>query len=107
MPLQYLTFTRLDIAYAVQQACLHMHDPREPHANMLKRILLYLKGTINHGLQLHRTPPTSLTAYTDTDWTGCPDTRRSTSGYSVFFGDNLVSWSSKHQTTVSCSSAEA
>jgi len=40
--LQYLTFTRLDIAYAVQQVCLHMHDPREPHLTALKRILRYV-----------------------------------------------------------------
>lgn len=65
--LQYLTFTRPDITYAIQQAYLHMHDPWEPHANMLKRILCYLKGTIDHGLQLHRTAPTTLTAYTDVD----------------------------------------
>src|SRR5438105_5886023 len=84
-----------------------MHDPREPHVNMLKRILRYLKGTMDHGLQLHRTSPTTLTAYTDADWAGCPDTQRSTSGYGVFLGDNLVSWSSKRQTTVSRSSAEA
>ncbi|CAM8975505.1 unnamed protein product [Rhodiola kirilowii] len=105
--LQYLTFTRPDITYAVQQACLHMHDPREPHANLLKRILRYLKGTIDHGLELHRTSPTSLIAYTDADWAGCPDTRKSTSGFCIFLGDNLVSWSSKRQQTVSRSSAEA
>jgi hypothetical protein len=105
--LQYLTFTRPDIAYAVQQVCLFMHDPREPHLALVKRILRYLKGTLDHGLQLHRSPVTSLVAYSDADWAGCPDTRRSTSGYGVFLGDNLVSWSSKRQHTVSRSSAEA
>ena len=105
--LQYITFTRSDIAYVVQKVCLHMHDPREPHSNMLKRILRYLKGTIDHGLQLHRTSLPTLTVYTDADWAGCPDTRRSTSGYAVFLGDNRVSWSSKRQTTVSRSTAEA
>ncbi|GJT81817.1 ribonuclease H-like domain-containing protein [Tanacetum coccineum] len=52
--LQYLTFTRPDISYAVQHICLYMHDPRDPHFNALKRILRYVCGTPNHGLQLHR-----------------------------------------------------
>jgi hypothetical protein len=105
--LQYLTFTRPDISYAVQQVCLHMHDPREPHYALIKRILRYLHGTLDHGLQLRRTDTSTLVAYSDADWAGCPDTRRSTSGYAVFLGDNLVSWSSKRQPTVSRSSAEA
>uniref|UniRef100_A0A8R7UV17 Reverse transcriptase Ty1/copia-type domain-containing protein n=1 Tax=Triticum urartu TaxID=4572 RepID=A0A8R7UV17_TRIUA len=105
--LQYLSFTRPDVAYAVQQVCLYMHDPQEPHLNAVKRILRYLRGTINHGLQIYRSSPASLTAYTDADWAGCPDTRKSTSGYGVFLGDNLVSWSSKRQQTVSRSSIEA
>jgi histone deacetylase 1/2 len=105
--LQYLTFTRPDIAYAVQQICLYMHDPREPHLSALKRVLRYLQGTLDLGLHLHRTSPADLTVYTDADWAGCPDTRKSTSGYAVFLGDNLISWSSKRQPTVSRSSAEA
>jgi hypothetical protein len=105
--LQYLTFTRPDIAYAVQQVCLFMHDPRMPHLALIKRILRYLRGTLDHGLLLHRTDPSALVVYTDADWAGCPDTRKSTSGYGVFLGDNLISWSSKRQQTVSRSSAEA
>nr|GEY62682.1 ribonuclease H-like domain-containing protein [Tanacetum cinerariifolium] len=72
--LQYLTFTRPDLSYAVQQLCLYMHDPQEPHLNAMKRF---------------------------------PATRRSTSGYCVFLGDNLLTWSSKRQDTLSCSSSEA
>ena len=105
--LQYLTFTRPDIAYAVQQVCLHMHDPREPHLAALKRILRYVRGTLHLGLLLRPSPATDLVVYTDADWAGCPDTRKSTSGYAVFLGDNLVSWSSKRQNTASRSSAEA
>ncbi|MBS2634215.1 hypothetical protein KFY46_26195, partial [Salmonella enterica subsp. enterica serovar 1,4,[5],12:i:-] len=44
--LQYLTFTRPDIAYAVQQICLHMHDPREAHLASLKRLQRYVRGTV-------------------------------------------------------------
>jgi hypothetical protein len=89
--LQYLTFTRPDIAFAVQQVCLFMHDPREPHLAALKRILRYLRGTLSLGLTMRRSSPIELVVYTDADWAGCPDTRRSTSGYAVFLGDNLVS----------------
>ena len=104
--LQYLTFTRLDIAYAVQQVCLHMHDPREPHLAALKRILRYVRGTLRLGLMLRPSTSTDLVVYTDADWAGCPDTRKSTLGYAVFLGGNLVSWS-KRRNTVSRSSAEA
>ncbi|GJZ45130.1 ribonuclease H-like domain-containing protein [Tanacetum coccineum] len=105
--LQYLTFTRPDISYAVQQVCLHMHDPREPHFSALKRILRYVRGTLDYGLQLFSSSTTDLVAYSDADWAGCPTTRRSTSGYCVFLGNNLLSWSSKRQPTLSRSSAEA
>jgi hypothetical protein len=105
--LQYLTFTRPDIAYAVQQIYLHMHDPRKPHLTAMKRILHYLQGTSDYGLLLRRSSSSDLIVYTDADWVGCPDTRRSMSGYAVFLGDNLVSWSAKRQTIVSRSNAEA
>jgi hypothetical protein len=105
--LQYLTLTRPDIAYAVHQVCLFMHAPTTSHFQLVKRILRYLKGTSHFGLQLFRTPAHELRAYSDAEWAGCPDTRKSTSGFCVFLGDNLISWSSKRQPTVSRSSAEA
>jgi hypothetical protein len=105
--LQYLTFTRPDIAYAVQQICLHMHDPQEPHLTAMKRILCYLHGTTDYDLLLRRSSSSDLVVYTDADWAGCPDTRRSTSCYAVFLGNNLVSWPAKRQTVVSRSSAKA
>lgn len=83
-------FTRPDIAYAVQRVCLFMHDPREIHMHALERILRYVQGTITHGLQLYPSATTSLIAYTNADWGGCPDTRRPTSGYCIFLGDNLI-----------------
>jgi hypothetical protein len=83
-----------------------MHDPREPHLTAMKRILRYLHGTPDFGLLLCRSSSSNLVVYTDADWAGCPDTRRSTSGYAVFLGDNLVSWSAKRQTVVSRSSVE-
>ncbi|GKB45405.1 ribonuclease H-like domain-containing protein, partial [Tanacetum coccineum] len=105
--LQYLTFTRPDILYVVQQVCLYMHDPREPLFLALKRILRYVRGTLDFGLQLYASSTGSLVAYTDADWAGFPTTRRSTLGYCVFLGDNILSWSSKRQHTLSRSSTEA
>ncbi|GKE91702.1 ribonuclease H-like domain-containing protein [Tanacetum coccineum] len=84
-----------------------MHDPREPHFSALKQTLRYVRGTLDYGLQLFSSSTTDLVAYLDADWAGCPTTRRSTSGYCVFLGNNLLSWSSKRQPTLSRSSAEA
>jgi hypothetical protein len=74
---------------------------------MLKRILRYVHGTTSLDLHLHASSSFTLTAYTDADWVGCPDTRCSTSGYCVFLGESLMSWSSKRQATILHSSAEA
>jgi citrate synthase len=65
--LQHATLTRPDISYSVQQACLYMHDPRAPHLAHVKRILRYLKGTLDHGLLINSSSPTSLTVYSNAD----------------------------------------
>nr|GEU73165.1 ribonuclease H-like domain-containing protein [Tanacetum cinerariifolium] len=105
--LQYLTFIRPDLSYAVQHICLYIHDPREPHLAALKRILRYIQGTLDLGLHLYASSTTSLVSYTDADWAVCPSTRMSTSGYCVFLGDNLLSWSAKRQHTLSRFSSKA
>ncbi|GJS63199.1 ribonuclease H-like domain-containing protein [Tanacetum coccineum] len=75
---------------------------------LLKRILRYVQGTLNYGLQLFSSSTSDLVAYSDdADWAGCPTTRRSTSGYCVFPGNNLLSWSAKRQPTLSRFCAEA
>lgn len=105
--LQYLRMTLPDITYAVQQVCLHMHDPRDCHMALVKHILRYVCGTTDYGLQIHKSANVDIVAYSDANWAGCPDTRRSTSVYNVFLGDYLMSWSSKRQPTVLHSSTEA
>ena len=57
-----------------------MHDPRESQLAALKRLLRYVRGTVDLGLELHRSSSAELVVYTDADWAGCPDTRRPTSG---------------------------
>lgn len=92
-----------DLAFAVNQVCQFMHQPRESHLGVVKRILRYLKGTLEHGLWFQQ-GSTHLHAYSDADWAGCPIDRRSTSGYCMFFGSNLIYWSAKKQPTVARSS---
>ena len=84
-----------------------MHKPSISHFQAVKRILCYVKGTLWFGLSFTLSSSRELLAYLDADWAGCPDTRWSISGYVVYFGGNLVSWSSKKQTTVSRSSCES
>lgn len=105
--LQYLVLTRLEIAYAVSKVSQFLHAPTDHHWLAVKRILRYLKGTSTHGLLIRKSSDFSLHDYSDADWAGCPDDRRSTSGYCVFPGNNLISWSSKKQHTVARSSTEA
>ncbi|GJS52124.1 ribonuclease H-like domain-containing protein [Tanacetum coccineum] len=65
----------------VQQICLYMHDPREPHLDALKRILRYFQSTLDLGLHLYASSTTSLVGYTEADWAGCPSTRSAEAEY--------------------------
>ncbi|CAH9077043.1 unnamed protein product [Cuscuta europaea] len=106
--LQYLTLTKPDITYAVHLVSQFMHAPRTTHLLAVKRIFRYLQGTRDHGLWLQRsTRPTCVVAYSDADWAGCLDSSRSTTGFAVFLGPNLISWKSMKQPTVSKSSTKA
>lgn len=105
--LQYISLTRPDLAFFVNKVSQFMQEPCEPHWAAVKRILGYLKFSFNQGLCIRKSPSRQRVACLDSDWAGCPDDRRSTSGYSVFLGPNLLSWSSKKQPTVSRSSTEA
>ncbi|KAB2595211.1 hypothetical protein D8674_030661 [Pyrus ussuriensis x Pyrus communis] len=103
----YLTITRPDITYSVHVLSRFMHEPRISHMDAALRIVRYLKATPGQGLLFRSDNQTKLTAFCDSDWAGCPITRRSTTGYCVFLGGSLISWRTKRQKTVSLSSAEA
>jgi histone deacetylase 1/2 len=105
--LQYLTLTRPDISYAVNKVCQYLHAPTTLHWTTAKRILRYIKQTPSVGLTFMRSRSNSVSAFSDADWAGCLDDRRSTGGFAVFFGPNLISWGAKKQATVSRSSTEA
>jgi hypothetical protein len=84
--LQYLSLTRLDLAFAVNRVCQFMHKPSKLHWQAVKRILCYLKHTISHGLLLTWSNISTLEAFSDAVWAGCPDDRKSTGRYCVFLG---------------------
>jgi hypothetical protein len=105
--LLYLTTTRPDIAYAMQQLSQFMASPSELHYQAAFRVLRYLKRSPGRGLFFSQSFDLQLLGFSDADWGGCLDNRKSISGYCFFIGRSLVSGKSKKQSTVSCSSAEA
>ena len=105
--LQYLTLTRPDLTHAVNLVCQFMHQPGMSHFQAVKCILRYLQGTLDYGIRILSCLYFTLYGFSDADWAGCPDTRRSTIGFCIYLGANCISWLSKKQATVSRSSAEA
>jgi hypothetical protein len=84
-----------------------MHAPRQPHYEAIYRILRYLKGAPGRGLLYKPSASLSVIGFSDADRTGSRSDQRSTSGYCTFVGGNLVTWRSKKQNVVACSSADA
>ena len=106
--LMYLAHTRPDLAYALSVVSQFMHNPGEQHMNSVMRILRYLKSAPGKGIMFTKKEDwQNVSVYTDVDWAGAIDDRRSTSGYFTFVGGNLVTWRSKKQNVVARSSAEA
>ena len=89
--LQYLTLTRPDICFAVNKVCQFLHSPTTAHFSAVKRILRYVQGTKQVGLNICKSNSMMVSAFSDADWASCVDDRRSTGGFAVFLGRNLIS----------------
>ena len=105
--LQYAVLTRPQLAFFVNKLSQFMSDPRQSHWIACKRVLRYLKNTMNMCLRIKKSEYFDLIAYIDADWASDPDDRRSISGYCVYLGNNLVVWSSKKQGVVVRSTTES
>ncbi|CAL5368349.1 unnamed protein product [Camellia sinensis] len=105
--LMYLTTTRPNIMHAVSLISRYMENPTQLHLLPAKRIFRYLVGTINFGILYRKEGNFGLLGFTDSDYAGDPDDRRSTSGYVFMMGSGAVSWSSKKQQIVTLSTTEA
>ncbi|KAE8660144.1 hypothetical protein F3Y22_tig00116958pilonHSYRG00159 [Hibiscus syriacus] len=103
----YLTLTRPDISYAVGVMSWYMQNPKKPHLEAVRRILRYVKNTIDYGLLYKKGEDCKLVGYCDADYAGDHDTRRSTTGYVFKLGSGTISWCSKRQSTISLSTTEA
>ena len=105
--LLYLTITRPDITFAVQNLSQYMHEPKTSHMEAAIRVIKYVKQSPGLGILMSSSSTNQMTAYCDADWASCANTRKSITGYLVTYGNSLISWKSKKQNTISRSSAEA
>ena len=105
--LNYLTVTCPDIAYSVSVLSQYMSSSTVSHWVAMEHILCYLKEALGCGILYKKYGHTGIECFLDTNWAGSKEDKRSTSGYYVFFGGNLISWKSKKQNVVSRSSAES
>ena len=103
----FLTHTRLDITYSVSLVSRYMKNPSEIHMKAAKRILRYVNGTKEFGILYSSSESFILIGYTNSDWAGSVDDRKSTSGYVFHMGSGAISWASKKQPVVALSTAEA
>ncbi|KAI5341826.1 hypothetical protein L3X38_009701 [Prunus dulcis] len=105
--LLYLTATRSDVMFASSLLARFMHNPSKKHMGTAKRVLRYIQGTLDFGIEFAKGKTATLIGYCDSDWAGSEDEMRSTSGYAFILGSSMFSWASIKQNTVALSTAEA
>ena len=103
----YLIATRPDMMFVVSLISRYMENPTELHLLAAKRVLRYLKGTTEFGIFYKKRGDDELVAYTDSDYAGDLEDRKSTSGYVFLLSSRAVSWSTRKQPVVSLSTTEA
>ncbi|XP_055904350.1 uncharacterized protein LOC129940122 [Eupeodes corollae] len=99
--------TRPDIAHAVGVVSKYLSNPGHAHWKAVKRIMRYLKGTIDAKIEYSKNDDSELLAYSDADWANEVDDRRSVSGYILKMQGGPISWDSKRQKTIALSTTEA
>lgn len=104
--LQHLLMTRPDQSYVGNKLSQFLKSPTRLQWQACKRILRYVKGTLDYGIMFKPAPVLAVEAYADADWAGNLNYRRSTSGFCVFFGGNLIQWASRKRKVVALSSTE-
>ncbi|XP_047267649.1 secreted RxLR effector protein 161-like [Capsicum annuum] len=102
----YLTPIKPNILYAVSILSRFMHCASEMHLKATKRVIKYIKGTINYGVKFQKNLNLKLLGYSDSDWAGSIDDMKSTSGYCFSLGSGIFLWYSKKQDIVAQSTAE-
>ncbi len=105
--LPYVTTSRVDVKKEIGMVARFQSTPKQNHVQAVKKIFMYLKGTIDFGLWYPSKNSFILRAYSDADWAGCVDDRKSTTEGAFFLGESLVSWISKKQSSISLSTTEA
>lgn len=102
-----VTATRPDIAFSVSQLSKFLENPLDIHWIGVKRIFRYLAGTQSHGILFDGKSEIELKGYSDSDYAGCTEGRKSTSGYIFLLAGGAISWKSKKQTVTATSTCEA
>lgn len=105
--LQYITYTGPDISFSINKLSQYLQTPTSMHWTAVKQVLRYLKGTVDFSLHLQASPTLNLQGFSDASFADSSEDRKSTGGYCLFFGNNLISWSSRKQQAVSRSSSES
>ena len=104
--LLYLIASRPDICYSVGVCARYQSNPKESHTTAVKRIIRHVSGTLDYGIWYYKDSNICFAGFSDADWTGNTDDRKSTIGGCFYLGNNLISWHNKKYNSISLSTTE-